>query len=160
MPEDSLITINYNDDFDFIMYVMDNERPPQGMPYGEFYFVKNDTKGIGLHQFDSSEDFGADGKLQGVFALYGSMNKQGVLKALLLDASLHEMFYRWGNWIIDQSYCSHWDNVDGVLTNSSEFAPIELYLMGLISPPDGVDREVWDTDNGRTALSMQRENRH
>lgn len=141
------ILSEFNDEFDFIMYIMDNEKPPQGMPYGEFSFVKNDTKGIGLHQFDNSDDFGAEGKLQGVFALYGSMNRQSVLKALHLDASLHEMFHRWGNWILDQGYYSHWDNVDGVLTNSSEFAPIELYLMGLISAPDGADKNVWDMDS-------------
>ncbi|WP_392339524.1 discoidin domain-containing protein [Moritella marina] len=141
------ILSQFNDDFDFIMYVMDNEKPPQGMPFGEFSFVKNDIKGLGLNQFDSSEDFGAKGKLQGIFTLYGSMNQQSVLKALHLDASLHEMFHRWGNWIIDQSYYSHWDNVKGALTNASEFAPIELYLMGLISDPGGQDKGVWDIES-------------
>ncbi|WP_232784135.1 discoidin domain-containing protein [Moritella sp. Urea-trap-13] len=141
------ILSQFNDDFDFIMYVMNNDTRPQGMPFGEFSFVKNDTKGLGLHQFDSSEDFGAQGTLQGIFTLYGSMNKQSILKAMHLDASLHEMFHRWGNWIIKQSYYSHWDNVEGVLTNESEFAPIELYLMGLISSPDGQDKDVWDLDS-------------
>lgn len=151
------ILSQFNDDFDFIMYVMNNERPPQGMPFGEFSFVKNDIKGLGLNQFDSSEDFGAKGKLQGIFTLYGSMNQQSVLKALHLDASLHEMFHRWGNWILEQSYYSHWDNVKGALTNESEFAPIELYLMGLISSPDGQDKDVWDRDS-ETVYNMWESN--
>lgn len=141
------ILAEFSDDFDFIMYIMNNEKPPQNMPYGEFSFVKNDIKGIGLTQFDNSETFGSKGKLQGIFTLYGSMNHQGVLKALHLDASLHEMFHRWGNWILDQTYYSHWDNVKGALTNASEFAPIELYLMGLMSSPNGIDRDAWDTDS-------------
>lgn len=141
------ILAEFHDDFDFIMYIMNNELRPQNMPYGEFAFSKNDTKGIGLSEFDNSDDFGSQGKLQGIFTLYASMNSEGVLKALHLDASLHEFFHRWGNWILDQSYYSHWDNVKGVLTNESEFAAIELYLMGLITSPAGADKDVWDMDS-------------
>lgn len=75
------------------------------------------------------------------------MNKSGVLKAMHLDTSLHEMFHRWGNWIVDQGYFSHWDNVKGVLTNESQFAGIELYLMGLIDEPSVGNSPYWDAES-------------
>lgn len=139
----------FNDEFDFIIFILNNETPYCQRPFGEFAFVKNDTKGIGLSLFDNGLTFGSgpNGKLQGVFALYGSMNHSGVLKALHLDATLHEMFHRWGNWIVPQAYNSHWDAVEGVLTGHSTFAAIELYLMGLISSPDGQDANAWDLDS-------------
>ncbi|WP_208746704.1 MULTISPECIES: discoidin domain-containing protein [Vibrio] len=141
------IMAKFSDDFDFIIYIMNNKTRPQIMPFGEFAFVKNDTQGVGLHQFDNSQAFGTAGKLQGVFGLYGSMNEAGVMKALHLDASLHELFHRWGNWIVDQTSYGHWDYVNGVLRNASVFAPIELYLMGLIGNPYSDDSDLWDLDS-------------
>lgn len=137
----------FDDEFDFVLYIMNNKDKPSGMPFGEYSMVKNNIDGIGLNRFDHTSEFGSKGKLQGVLGLYGSMNTTGQLKALHLDASLHELFHRWGNWIVSQSYPGHWDQVEGVLTNSSFFAPIELYLMGLISDPYGADSSVWDPES-------------
>jgi len=137
----------FKDDFDFIIYIMNNNTRPSGMPYGEFSMTKNDTSGIGLNDFDITNEYGSHGKLQGVIGLYASMNEVSVLKALHLDASLHEIFHRWGNWIVNDGAPGHWANVDGVLSNSSTFAPIELYLMGLISNPYGTDANLWDSES-------------
>lgn len=138
---------DFNDSFDFIIFIVNNERPPQGMPFGEFAFVQNDIKGVGLSNFDNTKEYSSAAKLQGLYALYGSMNKTGVLKAMHLDASLHELFHRWGNWIVTQGYYSHWDDVKGALTNESQFAGIELYLMGLIDKPSAANTQYWDLES-------------
>ncbi|MEZ8127071.1 hypothetical protein ACED64_21365, partial [Vibrio splendidus] len=138
---------DFNDSFDFIIFIVNNERPPQGMPFGEFAFVQNDIKGVGLSNFDNTKEYSSAAKLQGLYALYGSMNKTGVLKAMHLDASLHELFHRWGNWIVTQGSSSHWDDVKGALTNESQFAGIELYLMGLIDKPSAANTQYWDLES-------------
>ncbi|AOW08850.1 hypothetical protein [Flavobacterium gilvum] len=122
------------DEFDFIIVVMNNADLPQGMPYGEFQHVKNDTQGIGLDLFDHSSKFGSSGKLQGIYFLYKNNIDSGPV--------LHEMFHRWGNWVVPQNFTSHWDKVQGILTSvANNYADIELYLAGAIPASEIKDPE-------------------
>ncbi|PIF30158.1 hypothetical protein CLU81_0565 [Flavobacterium sp. 9] len=121
------------DDFDFIVFVMNNKDLPSNMPYGEFAFVKNDTKGIGLSLFNDTSKFGSKGKLQGVYFLYKNNIDNGPI--------LHEMMHRWANWIVPQNYPSHWDNGTGILSSvANNFSEIELYLMGAIPASEIKDK--------------------
>lgn len=122
------------DDFDFIILVMNNTDLPSGMPYGEYQHIKNDTQGIGLDLFDHTSGFGSSGKLQGIYFLYKNNIDNGPV--------LHEMFHRWGNWVVPQNYGGHWDKVQGILTSvSNNYADIELYLAGAIPASEIKDPE-------------------
>jgi len=122
------------DEYDFIVFVMNNSTLPTGMPYGEYHSVKNDTQGIGLQLFNDSSAFGSAGKLQGVYFLYKNN--------IDLGPFLHEMFHRWGNWIVPQNYGGHWDSVQGILSGAgNNMADIELYLCGAIPANQITDPE-------------------
>jgi len=122
------------DDFDFVIFVLNNTNYPTNMPTGEYNPVKNDTKGIGLSLFDNTASYGSAGKLQGVYFLYKNNIDQGPI--------LHEMTHRWANWIVPQTYAGHWDNVNGILKSvGNNYADIELYLMGLIPASQITDPE-------------------
>lgn len=113
------------DDFDFIIVVMNNTVVPTAMPFGEYQAVKNDIQGIGLPLFDYTAQYGSAGKLQGVYFLYKNN--------LDLGPVLHEMFHRWGNYVVKQNYSTHWDSVQGILSSvTNKVADIELYLAGAI----------------------------
>jgi hypothetical protein len=122
------------DEFDFIIVVMNNTDLPANMPYGEYQHVKNDIQGIGLDRFDHTAEYGSAGKLQGIYFLYKNNIDNGPV--------LHEMFHRWGNWAVPQTYGGHWDKVQGILTSvSNNYADIELYLAGAIPASEIKDAE-------------------
>lgn len=122
------------DDFDFVIFVINNANYPVNMPTGEYVHVKNDTKGIGLSMFDNTASYGSAGKLQGVYFLYKNNIDQGPI--------IHEMMHRWANQIVPQTYAGHWDKVNGILKSvGNNLADIELYLMGLIPASQITDPE-------------------
>jgi hypothetical protein len=122
------------DDFDFVIFVINNTNYPANMPTGEYVHVKNDTKGIGLTLFDNTASYGSAGKLQGVYFLYKNNIDQGPI--------IHEMTHRWANWVVPQTYAGHWDKVNGILKSvGNNLADIELYLMGLIPASQITDPE-------------------
>lgn len=123
----------FKDEFDFITVLMNNETVPTGMPTGEYSHVKNDVQGLGLSMFDHTAAYGSAGKLQGVYFLYRSR----YLSTSAYGPILHEMLHRWANWVVPSSYSGHWGSELGITgqlnTVSSNFAEIELYLMGLMA---------------------------
>lgn len=129
----------FKDEFDFITVVMNNAAAPAGMPTGEYSHVKNDVQGLGLSMFDHTAEYGSGGKLQGVYFLYRSR----YLSTSSYGPILHEMLHRWANWVVPSSYSGHWGSelgITGQLNSvSSNFAEIELYLMGLMAASEMTD---------------------
>ncbi len=130
------------DEFDMISFVLDTDTIPAGRPYGQFSFVSNSIEGLGINIFDNSSDYGSSGALQGIFILY----RENLLR---LGPFLHEMGHRWFNHGTSLEGGSHWPagipqgapgytvNGTGIFQGPWEtFAPIELYMMGLIPGSD------------------------
>jgi hypothetical protein len=120
------------DDFDFIIFDMNNVDLPAGMLYGQYKIVKNDVQGIGLSLYDHTADYGSAGKLKGVYFLYKNNIDLGPI--------VHEMAHCWANWAVPQNNTSHWDSVKGILTGvNNNMADIELYLAGAIPASEITD---------------------
>ncbi|WDV45852.1 hypothetical protein PV797_20525 [Clostridiaceae bacterium M8S5] len=145
---------NIKDDYDFIVYVVnEEERPKKLFMNGCYQAVKNDIKGIGTMVtrtpfFDYTKHYSKDAnRLQGlIFLTHNDVIYNGPI--------LHEILHRWGNYLIDCDYGVHWGNaniygrlggqksIQQVGNNSKVigyrrywqggYAPLELYLMGLI----------------------------
>lgn len=113
------------DDFDFIIFDINNIEVPAGMPYGYYNGVKNDVQGIGLGLYNNTAIYGSAGKLKGVSILYSNKIDLGPI--------IHEITHCWANYAVPQNYAQHWDGVEGILTNvKNNMADIELYLAGAI----------------------------
>lgn len=129
----------FQDEFDFITVLMNNDAVPPGMPTGEYSHVKNDVTGIGLGMFDNTAAFHSAGKLQGISFLY----KKKYLSTSTYGPILHEMTHRWANWVVPSSYPGHWGaelGIQGQLNDvSANYADIELYLMGLMDASEMTD---------------------
>jgi hypothetical protein len=120
------------DDFDFIIFDMNNIDLPVGMPYGQYTGVKNDIQGIGLYLFDHTANYGSAGKLKGIYFLYKNNIDVGPV--------VHEMTHCWANWAVPQNNGLHWDSVKGILTGVNyNMADIELYLAGAIPASEITD---------------------
>lgn len=134
-----LVYAQFQDEFDFITVVMNNEEVPLRMPTGEYAHVRNDVTGIGLDLFDDSAEFHSAGKLQGISFLY----KKNYLSTSTYGPILHEMTHRWANWVVPSSYPGHWGielRIRGQLNDvSANYADIELYLMGLMDASEMTD---------------------
>lgn len=140
----------FEDDFDFIWVYLDRSDLPEGMPYGQYLSVSNHVNGLGKRSvFDNTHSFGSEGRLKGVAVLYASLNDDNkVMKAMHLDATMHEMFHQYGNFIVPPP-TSHWEwGVDGILAGAgSKMNAIEKYLAGYISDPLGEHAGIWDADS-------------
>lgn len=134
-----LVYAQFQDEFDFITVVMNNEEVPFRMPTGEYAHVRNDVTGIGLGLFDDSAEFHSAGKLQGISFLY----RKKYLSTSTYGPILHEMAHRWANWVVPSSQSGHWGpelGIHGQLNDvSANYADIELYLMGLMAASEMTD---------------------
>lgn len=150
------------DEYDFILFILNTGEKPEAMPMNGYYqCVRNDIRGIGTPYFgkslfDFSKYYAASTRLQGiVFLTRNDVLFEGPL--------LHELMHRWGNYILyTESYTAHWgdSSVGGILGGFKSFqqvgeheflmenynrfwnapyAPLELYLMGLIPPEEVPD---------------------
>ncbi|MBK8805722.1 MAG: leucine-rich repeat protein [Bacteroidales bacterium] len=150
---------SFNDDFDFIVFVLNNS-DSAFMPYfGKYVRVSNITSGIGVPLMNDAKLYGSKGKLQATISLWGS-------DFVLRGPALHEIMHHWGNSIINTSNQGHWGvmggsnnaqlggfaqstletNIHGVANkyrvgsfglnanggNSVPYSDFELYLMGMI----------------------------
>ncbi|BDX38001.1 hypothetical protein CYCD_13560 [Tenuifilaceae bacterium CYCD] len=114
----NLIYSKFNDDFDFIHFVLNtpynNDIVNNLGFYGRNYVINNNIKGIGLANSDFSPYYGSNGKLKSImyFPFYD---------AILSGPALHELCHNWAAYIspipflpdnmpINQSpiYSSHW----------------------------------------------------
>ena len=170
----------FEDTFDYLMFVFNLDEKPEGFPYGVYNPVRNDTQGIGRSTF-SQPQYGSQEHLRGVvYFPYRDAIRRG--------PSLHELLHTWANFVVPTSYRSHWgfSSAHGQLGgfslrdlvhlggdrytvqsffgtvanggNSLPYSPIELYLAGLIPPDDVPDLWVaedgeWLVENGERVLS-------
>ncbi|MEN9575806.1 MAG: hypothetical protein RL514_3661 [Verrucomicrobiota bacterium] len=156
------IYTHFNDLFDFLILISDQDTVPSGKYFGLYFEAKNDIAGIGYRQFDSTAYYGSTGALQGTIHLTSK-------NALKGGPSLHELCHRWGGHLVRPADgTSHWglSSVGGQLGgwlygsvkslggnlyqakspyaslafsttanygNNVPYSELELYLMGLIA---------------------------
>ena len=156
------IYTHFNDQFDFLIFISDQDTVPSGKYFGLYFEAKNDIAGIGYRIFDSTAYYGSTGTLQGSIHLTSKNGLKG-------GPSLHEICHRWGGHLARPADgTSHWglSSVGGQLGgwlygsvtslggnlyqakspyanlafgatanygNSVPYSELELYLMGLIS---------------------------
>jgi len=101
----------FQDEFDFIFLVLNEDTKPANLPYGQLIQVSNSITGLGLNVFDNTADYGSGGKLQAVMHL----TKLNYLRS---GPSLHELMHNWGNFGIPT------EAVSGPGSNLSSFAYI------------------------------------
>ncbi len=167
LPYTRRIYQEFEDAFDYLMFVLNLDEKPEDLPYGFYDGVRNDTQGIGLETFFQPE-YGSQEQLRGgmVFSYRGAIQN---------GPSLHELLHTWANFVVPTGYGGHWSfsSADGQLGgfplrdlvhlggnrykagdfgtianggNSVPYSPIELYLAGLI-PPDDVP-DLWVAEDG------------
>lgn len=81
----------FDDNFDFIFLVLNEDERPTNLPYGQLIQVSNDELGLGMGAFDNSSNYGSAGKLEAVMHL----TRRDYLRA---GPSLHELMHNWGNF--------------------------------------------------------------
>ncbi len=87
----------FNDDFDFIFFVLNESELPTTIPYyGELISVSNSISGLGLYSglFNYSSFYGSDNNLKAVMQL-------STKTAIKYGPALHELMHTWGNFGID-----------------------------------------------------------
>ena len=155
----------FQDDFDMIMFITNEQDRPQTIPYyGINSSIANSVKGIGKSIFSWASYYGSAGKLFSVMYL-------PYLNAIKYGPTLHEFCHCWANYAIPTVVSGHWGicggntkgqlggfkqstlqtNVDGIANkycvesfgvnanggNSVPYNEMELYLMGML-PIDSV----------------------
>lgn len=160
----------FEDKFDFIAYIFNEYKftPLKTSYEGWFSNVKNGIEGIGCQTFDISEKYGSKGRLNGLIHTlreYGPFTHEIMHNWCGLD--LGQFVYK-NNKLYKQSV--HWGisdingvlggfsqeklkmNVDGNphkyqipnLISNDSYAPLELYLMGLLDIKEVPDIHVYD----------------
>ncbi len=81
----------FNDQFDFIFLILNEDTRPDNLPFGQLIQVSNAVSGIGLSMFDNSANYGSDGQLMAVMHL----TQRNYLRS---GPSLHELMHNWGNF--------------------------------------------------------------
>lgn len=165
----------FADDFDFIVFVPASEgQHPALTEDGTSVRVSNHVEGLGLAQFDHTDWYGSEGRLQSTVLLGG-------IKHVVSGPSLRELGERWGNTFVPSDHVDHFgfsdvggqlggcspDQIkplghgrwfcdfngtvnwspDGATSNDRPYARLELYLMGLIGP-EAVPPFTW-ADQGK-----------
>lgn len=80
----------FKDDFDFVMFVLDLDNVPLGMPYGMHCAVSNQVQGIGKDISDNSAFYGSSGRLKGHVTMW-------MRTAMENGPFLHEICHQWAN---------------------------------------------------------------
>lgn len=102
----------FDDDYDFIILILNEDIKPANLPFGELIRVSNSIVGIGSTLGSNSSNYGSNGKLKAVIQL----SRRDYLQ---LGPSLHELMHNWGNFGIE----THAINNPGASINSFEFRP-------------------------------------
>ena len=63
------IYTHFEDQFDFLIFISDQDTTPSGKYSGLYFEAKNDIAGIGYRTFDSTAYYGSTGTLQGTIHL-------------------------------------------------------------------------------------------
>lgn len=150
------------DQYQTLIFILNNADSPAGRPTGQFVHVKNTVAGIGIRtNLDETAKYGAtQGALEGVEVLY---RRNGIFgrvpkpppetgTSLSLGPVLHELAHRYANFVVPNGNMGpHWDGTPaagtGRLSGVGAYSGIELYLMGLkpASELTGTDLAAYDT---------------
>ena len=97
----------FNDEFDFLVFVPNMARGEQEWDGAFYVSVKNDVQGIGQRIYSNNSSFGSAGKLQGVISFMGFFPPPEFIDNSCLRCSdirngtlLHEFMHRWGNFVV------------------------------------------------------------
>ena len=97
----------FNDEFDFLVFVPNMARGEQEFDGAFYVSVKNDVQGIGQGIYSKNSSFGSAGKLQGVISFMGFFPRPEFIDISCLRCSdirngtiLHEFMHRWGNFVV------------------------------------------------------------
>ena len=160
---------HFGDVFDFVIFV-----PNASGERSYFAEWQNNVTGIGLDITETGGRLQGVINMGGTGVGSSSVFNRGI-SIIREGPMLHELMHKWANFVVPSSYRSHWgfssangvlggfdiaDLVDygggrysaghvslaGAAGNIIPYAPIELYLAGLI-PPDEVP-DLWVAENG------------
>ena len=159
---------HFNDEFDFIFVLSNEETKPDGLYYGVSFSVQNHVKGIGSNIYSNTDRYGSAGKLKSVL----HMPRTEYIKS---GPFLHEIAHYWGNHgFIETTVGGHWgfSSIGGQLGgfneltdlgsstykaaisgkssfgtfanggNSVPYGNAELYIMGLINESELEDIKI------------------
>lgn len=149
----------FNDDFDFIFIIAEEEIKPDGVSFGTNQSIKRDIEGLGGGPFNNTSSYGSDGKLASIIYM-------PLIRYVRNGPFLHEIAHVWGNkGFIPSTVNGHWgySSIGGQLGgfdeleelgdgkylgrmngnnggfgtfanggNSIPYSNAELYLMGMI----------------------------
>lgn len=92
----------FEDEFDFIFLVHNNEYTPPGKPVAFAVPVSNNIKGIGQQIFDNTSVWGSSGRLK------ASLSFMYFTESMISGGlGLHEVMHTWANWMLE---AEHWDS--------------------------------------------------
>ena len=160
----------FSDAFDFLIFVPNliagNALDPMVPRSARYWLVKNDVRGIGLHDFFSNR-WGSAGQLQGAIGFAWALDDlDSDQSELIWGPILHELMHRWGNNIVPPVPHFGFTSNNGALggfdidtlvdhgggTFSAvwgydterivAYSPLELYLAGFVPPADVPDLVV------------------
>jgi Secretion system C-terminal sorting domain/Viral BACON domain/Putative binding domain, N-terminal len=106
----------FNDEFDFIFFVLNEDNVPSTIPYsGKCISASNHITGIGRSIMDNTSNYGSSGRLKSIIHLPQKT-------FILYGPALHELMHTWANFGIKTSgfngtpisdYRSHWGFTGG-----------------------------------------------
>ena len=160
----------FSDAFDFLIFVPNliagSAHDPMVPRSARYWLVKNDVRGIGLHDFFSNR-WGSAGQLQGAIGFAWALDDlDSDQSELIWGPILHELMHRWGNNIVPPVPHFGFTSNNGALggfdidtlvdhgggTFSAvwgydaerivAYSPLELYLAGFVPPADVPDLVV------------------
>lgn len=103
------IYLKFQDHFDFIFLILNEDTRPSNLPFGQLIKVSNNVTGIGMSTYSDCSNYGSAGKLKAVMHL----TRRDYLRA---GPSLHELMHNWGN------FCLQTESVPGYGTGLTSFA--------------------------------------
>ncbi|MBL7857618.1 MAG: IPT/TIG domain-containing protein [Cyclobacteriaceae bacterium] len=154
----------FEDDFDFLFLIHNNETRPNKDIYGYNRWISNAVEGIGIQRFDYAGDYGSSGRLKSIITM---PTRNGLVTGPLLHEIMHtwansafpteninaatgEVYNSSGHWgmsgcggalggfagVLEENVGSHPDKYRIDLNIANGYSNFELYLMGLIGPEE------------------------
>ncbi|CAL2089701.1 conserved protein of unknown function precursor containing a T9SS type A C-terminal secretion signal [Tenacibaculum sp. 190524A02b] len=134
----------FNDDFDFIFLVLNEEKKPDNLPFGRLIKVSNDIEGLGMNKYNNGSRYGSSGKLKSVMQLTQ-------INFLRNGPSLHELMHNWGNFGIE----THAVQSAGTNLTSTRYIPHWGFTGGNTKGQLGGFKQSTLVDKGNGAYSVE-----
>ena len=160
---------HFGDVFDFVIFL-----PKRNMPPAYFSIRQNSVTGIGRAIRETGGKLQGVVNMGGTSVVSSDLADRGV-SIIREGPVLHEIMHRWTNFVVPPSYGGHWGfssangvlggfdiedlvehgggrysaghvSVAGAAANITPYAPIELYLAGLVPAEEVPD--IWSAADG------------